>query len=689
MDAKTLSGKQPSDDQSTQEFVAEPMAEGEKLSLACGCLLLDVQRLVTHVTSLWALYAQGKADLVAITSVSNCAMTLVQRLEEDFMAEFPEIGDVQDLLQGYYWEEDFGQDFDTLLNSNLEVPENIGNLQCAEYCFYPMFRRLVSFTQDYNPRAPPAYIPLQASNFVSRTPRYAKSIRERTLEDDQLFEALTPLLHWEVKIIQRGRSKEGIVLDPFLRALRSFWLRGGQLMLWHIAAGQCFLNALHATMIVPDKAFDELQDLCRAVKGSASRTISIDLETSARYARAEKSIRANLLEMIDNSLVNDPTLRFIAEHRADGDPPPPPPFSYLRRSPMLCGQHAWSLLEDLHMSSIYHLNRGLAVFGTAHPVNAVQQEGMCSAGWPELERMIQIQGEELIFVGSRPKTAEQYSTRYKLARGVSAVEFASSRHSAGNARPSREPRALNQDLPTSSLLRRWWSPGHEDINLTHVETLLNQRYESVPCDEAALLGSHREVAPKGVEVEYVGVRLRKPGKSTRKIRDRIYQTKSLTTIELLGALEASMTSETQMLKFDYLEIHRQCWRLMERIAIKMDGLIKAGYRVDWLREGYELASVLVPLILNSGSDVARLAKQVLRARDEEQWQSRFLLEAGKVVEEFLLELAQKRKEGYVGEHDEAAYSEEEAEGAGGQASGSEGQPRRYQATVEDGEEETD
>lgn len=174
-----------------------------------------------------------------------------------------------------------------------------------------------------------------------------------------------------------------------------------------------------------------------------------------------------------------------------------------------------------------------------------------------MERMIQCQGEDHIFVGGRPKTAEQYSSRYKLARGVSAVHFASNRRTTSRARSSREPRVLNYDLPMSSILRKWWSrcSEQEHMNLAHVEVLLNDGFEAVPHEEAAE-HSYRPSAAEGVPGESIGVRKRDTRKTGQGLRNKFLQTKSLTPSEFLLAFQWSQTQETPMLKFDYLALRR-------------------------------------------------------------------------------------------------------------------------------------
>ena len=637
----------PVTSQQPPRFSVEPMKEQEKLQFATKCLFLDIRRIITHVTMIWGLYARGKAQLVAVTVVSECAISLVERLEEDYRNEFPNDKDVQQIPYTFYQKD---LHLAVLAQGEPEDPEAMERLQRADITCCPMFKRLMSFLANFNTDDKPTYIPHKPGSIDIGKPRSSKTIREKIQEDDLLFQAFTPLLHWEYMHIFAEGNEKGTVLDSFLRGLKAFALTEGKLCLWHIVAGQCFLEAMHATIAAPDKAFREVQALARAVKSSASKTVGIHCAVP---------LQTGINLVCDRVLVEDSTHRFVATQMSEADPRLPPRFCFLRQNPIFCGMHAFSLLSDLHESTIRVVNFSAAIPATAHLVNAVQQEGICSTAWPEMERMIQIQGEQHLFVGDRPKTVDQYSSRYKLARGISATTFASNRRSERRTMSKREPRVLKYELPTLSLLSKWWTPKEEPKNLAHIEKLLNERFEA-NLSVAALAENLRPLFDNEDEtLEIVGVQRKPTQKPGRKAGDKRLQTRPLTPWELLIALEHNMVHETPMLKFDYLDLHSKCWRLLERIATEMNGIISTIYGEDWLGKNRNqdpaLGHDLVPLILDSGSEISKIAREMLRARDANRVQCPLLEQAGKIVEDFLRELEKERPEGPVGQFDEARF----------------------------------
>lgn len=138
-DAPAPDSKAPTNDEKPSGFSAEPMDEHEKLSFAAGCLFMDIRRIVAHVSTRWDLYAQGKADLVPVTTTSQPATMLIQRLEEDFMAEFRQIEGLYHLLAGFFPRENPGRAWAALINADSEDPEDVDMVQRADYCFYPIW----------------------------------------------------------------------------------------------------------------------------------------------------------------------------------------------------------------------------------------------------------------------------------------------------------------------------------------------------------------------------------------------------------------------------------------------------------------------------------------------------------------------------------------------------------------------
>lgn len=109
----------------------------------------------------------------------------------------------------------------------------------------------------------------------------------------------------------------------------------------------------------------------------------------------------NVKKIIEKSLRGNPT---IAAQIA-GEP-----FKLLKQYPSLCGIWLFSLRYLMQDAGIAFCNAWGSVMYSAHLYNAARQEKLLKGIWKDMEMAMLLQGNDKMFIGSRPEKAEGIHT---------------------------------------------------------------------------------------------------------------------------------------------------------------------------------------------------------------------------------------------------------------------------------------
>lgn len=69
---------------------------------AASSLFQDIEKIHSHVKTVWQSYKDGKVDLMTAAITSNTAIDIVRRLEQDFFEQFPRFRKVDEPLLREY-----------------------------------------------------------------------------------------------------------------------------------------------------------------------------------------------------------------------------------------------------------------------------------------------------------------------------------------------------------------------------------------------------------------------------------------------------------------------------------------------------------------------------------------------------------------------------------------------------------
>lgn len=102
-------------------------------------------------------------------------------------------------------------------------------------------------------------------------------------------------------------------------------------------------------------------------------------------------------------------------------------FPLFRRHAVLCGTLMFNLNLRMQELGLYLQNARVDAQCLSYLYNTLQvemNENLMSPKWPDMELFIATQGEEMMFIGSRPKTVGEANKKLAISQGISAGTFA-------------------------------------------------------------------------------------------------------------------------------------------------------------------------------------------------------------------------------------------------------------------------
>ena len=613
-------------------YSPEPMKERAAFDFAAYCLFADINQILEYVKNLWKTYDEGEIELVAASVTANTAIDMIRKLEEDFMKEFPKTKDAEEVIQWSY----VARCLRNKKNPEMTTGPNVSgqsfnfNLDCyeeAEYHLLPTYLLLEGFSRVAEPGSTPISKPGHWGRYDASSNRESKTSLERFEEDRIVLLEALPDFCFLARIKQNVPAE-----DELTRGLRSM-VDNKRIPLWLIFAAQCYLEAHHALRGNVSKPFKHLRSRGLQIKDSVHQNLDFHsaLKSPNWPMGNDKTMIAATVDLVDNWLIIDPihaSMVKILRSRAPDPNAISPPFNLLKQHPLLCGLFEFALDLQLQDASVKLLNAWGSVMCTAHLYNAVVQESACKANWPAMSELVSIHSEEKIFVGEHPTNAEGYLKHYLLCMGQSVSALSENSRNKGLKSSKKGPRTLAPDSPVSQIFRRRYTEntGQLDLNLEQVEELLNDRFESTTNEDEF-------IEKDGMKMGVLSIQQRE---TRKKLSRKLKQSQRLSLLELLVALQGSISIELSELEFDYLAFHRSCWQLLRDVQGRLHTQLLRYIEPGYLPNESQLPFV-VGYIFAVGYQSSNLAKTLLKLRDDAPTTSRLLQEAGTVVEEFLVQ----------------------------------------------------
>ncbi|KAF2743197.1 hypothetical protein M011DRAFT_471557 [Sporormia fimetaria CBS 119925] len=578
--------------------------------LAFHFFIRDLNRLRTEVSRAWHGVAQGSIDVIAASICTNTAVDLARALEEDLKDLFAKGGGPCKMLEVYYYAQWVTPEMLKAPPRPLE-PVNFETYDAAEALFRPAASILDAFCDLLQANPTPEMKKGFYGTYDPSSDRSKKNGEEKFLEDKILMlEALSEFFY-------HCRASPGPfpAEDELIISLRQVF-KTKKLNMAAIFGMTLFLDIHHTLRANVDQGFTRLCMIADYVRNNITANNEFHTNLSLEnWPRQNQMITQFLVEEIKAWVHDDPHRAFAVRMKRLNIPKP---FQFYQCHPWFCGLLAYNILARYHEMSIIFANAWGAIMSTAHLYNAVQKEKMLKEHWKDMDAVFAMQGSRPFFVGEAPKDPDEYLKRFGMAMGMSATNLAakSSRKSKNIVHSKRGPQSMRELAPVLRMFKeRFCLPNaRRDLRTEDVQKIIEQSEWSFDEDG--------ETSPGIMFKDSGEARKRAPGPA-----------KPIEASQLLHVLLPMLNSELVEMGFDYLALHRFCWRLLRSLRDDCrDDLIRM-YGPSYV-EKEEQFPFIVGYILMTASVTKQLGAGLVKQRNAEVT-SAVLQKAAKTLHEML------------------------------------------------------
>lgn len=548
------------------EFEAESLEQ--EMFFAAYCLFADLNDIRTHIKGLWTEYDEGKINLITASVTTHTAIELARRNQADFDKSF-ELKGAQDtsvlvqqlaaLVHGY----NPGQRLRPTDDANFSMPE------VTDFFFMAPLFMLEAYTRVLEDGELPVFRPEAFGQYNAHLKWSQLHPRQQFQQDKVLLLEYLP----DPTALQQFNITMP-AQDAITETLRQF-VKDKILPIHTLFVAQVFLDIHHILGPRVTYGLKELHGGAAQIKVTVMKNQKFHETLKVpNWSSHNDQIVRNFVDEIDKTVFTDIIGVLGTSAREElGRLDSVKSFHWFSGHPLLCGLRLFSLRLRIQEIGVIFIG-AWGTWWLAHLYNAARQMHSTRLGtqildieWPDMDILIDMQGESRVFVGSAPTTIDESMTRINLIMGYSAGSLTRNQNRRpGLQESTRGPRGLSDLAPVSRIFAEELNKNSRaDATLHLVEDFFK-------------LAAAKDILPAD-----------KP--STAKILKRMAEKTVLTPIQLLDYLKASITSELPELFFDYLDFHRRCWQLLRTIdkSIQSDLIEKVGpaymeheYQLPWL-----------------------------------------------------------------------------------------------------------
>lgn len=306
------------------------------------------------------------------------------------------------------------------------------------------------------------------------------------------------------------------------------------------------------------------------------------------------------------------------------------PFFLLKQYPLICGLFAFALKARYQELCIAFVNAWGSIMYSGHLYNAVRSEKLLGQPWRDMEIAITLQSPESFFVGNSPSTLEEYDRRFMLTVGVSATAFASNRRKTTPIASTKGPRALKELGPVWKLFEGRYCNNDRSVSFTSesikpiIEGKLDDGNDDMYPDSTTTSD------PKPASTSSKSSK-RKQAQSGTVLKKAERNASAIPALGFLQDIANALHAEGLELTFDYLMLHRFCWRLLRHVNDKCKPSLLEMYGGGYLEKENQLPFV-VGYIFSAATKSSALANHLLPNRTGEVT-SRLLVTAAEAMGE--------------------------------------------------------
>ncbi|KAL4746297.1 hypothetical protein BDW72DRAFT_38445 [Aspergillus terricola var. indicus] len=579
------------------------------------CLLQDLENMRRFISITWSEYRDQKIDLMNAAVVTDSALQLARELVEEVEADWRtsltgKRDNVQNLVYNYAV---LTRGISAAPSREIGLPYNKNMADIADWCYVPTKILLESFANVLQVNHQPVFKKGYYGTYDPKMDREQMSLGQKFNEDQIILLSILP----EFCMVERFEMQMP-VWDAITRGLVEF-IKTKRVTLWLCFASQIFLDVHHILRHSKLGAFGDLRMSGLRIQ----KTIVDYLQLSKTHSQprfwpkeGDEEIQ-DISSTVQSWIIQDQFLDIRVQTKLDRIGPPPEKHALFSQHAILCGLILFSLNTRMQFVGQQLVTQWYDVQQLAFLHNLVIKSPMHkSLRWPDMDAFIKIHGESHIFIGSRPKNANESLKRLELATGISSV--------ANFARDSRSRRFHNPDGKHPRVLKP----------TTTVANLFFTQYVCGPEEGAGIVNFDRildELSQKS-KLE--------PSKKLQRanpefiITRKWSNTHNIDTLQLLAFLKAKLFEEEPIILYNYFGMHKRSIELLRLIRDKEHQKFVQYFTPAYMPDETFISNIVI-LIHHVAQGSAQNARAMGLASSGLEVGSRILISAGNVMREYL------------------------------------------------------
>ncbi|PKY00142.1 hypothetical protein P168DRAFT_337449 [Aspergillus campestris IBT 28561] len=560
------------------------------------CLLQDLSNIRKFLSITWSEYRDKKIDLMNAAVVTDNALQLAQQLIQEVEAEW--YNSLSGLLEGK------------------DTVQDINMADIADWCYIPTKILLDSFADVLQDNHLPVFKKGYFGTYNPKANRERMSLGQKFNEDKIILLSILP----EFCMLDAFKIQVPTE-DAITRGLAEF-AKTKKVTMWLCFVSQIFLDVHHTMRHSTLGAFGDL----RMSGIRIQKTIDDYLQLSKTHPQpkfwpkeGDEEIRS-IRSTIQSWIIQDLFLDLRVQSKLTRVGPPPEKHALFSQHAILCGLILFNLNTRMQSVGQQLVTQWYDVQQLAFLHNLVlNSPAHKDLRWPDMDAFIKIHGESHIFIGSRPKNADESLTRLELATGISsAVNFA--RDSRCKRFQFHKPDGKNARVlkPTTAVANLFFAQyvgdPEEDGGIANIDRILD------------------EVVRKS-KLEPSSKDLQRANPET--IITRTWsKTHNIDILHLLAFLKTKLFEEEPIILYNYFGMHKRSVELLRLIRDKEHQKFVQYFTSAYMPDDSFISNIVI-LIHHVARGSAQNARDMGLASTGVQLMSRIVTSAGDVMREYL------------------------------------------------------
>ncbi|EER29844.1 hypothetical protein CPC735_011620 [Coccidioides posadasii C735 delta SOWgp] len=580
------------------------------------CLFQDLNNMRIFISMTWSEYRDKKIDLMNAAVVTDSALQLARDLVQEVEADWHTslTGKRDNVQNTVYKLAVFTRGICASPSTEIGLPYNKNMADIADWCYVPAKILLESFADVLQAGHQPVFKKGYFGTYDPKADRERMSPGQKFNEDKIILLSILP----EFCMVDTFKIQLPTE-DAITRGLTEF-AKTKRVTLWLCFLSQIFLDVHHIMRHSTLGAFGELRMSGLRIQ----KTIDDYLQLSRTHPQpkfwpkeGDEEIQ-NIRSTVKSWIIEDLFLDVRVRSGLDRIGSPPEKHALFSQHTILCGLILFNLNVRMQFVGQQLVNQWYDIPQLAFLHNLVINSSTHKdLRWPDMDAFIKIHGESHIFIGSRPKNANESLKRLELATGISsAANFARDSRSKRFHKPDgKNPRLLKPTTVVANLFFAQYVGGpEEDAGVLNVDRILDKLSQKLKLES-----SSKEL--QNANPELIIVR-------------KWSNAHNIDTLQLLAFLKSKLFQEEPILMYNYFGMHKRCIELLRLIRDKEHQKFVQYFTSAYMPDESYISNIVL-LIHHVAQGSAQNACAMGLASGGVEVASRIVMSAGDVMREYL------------------------------------------------------